>query len=214
MTTSVLPTISDSATCPVCPNGMISSRKKGLRPALRQVKAGYAALGRGPLHLVEVKAAEVSLKAAVATYLFNSQILSLPGALGASGGSGGMLILAALECRENRAVSRYLEKLVARDPHLRAVEYADLRQSMRNGGGPACLRLRVPMTALEWSKVPRGVKFDADLHARLSAWVEKHYRDRLLPGDLADPSLLRESRAALDELTGILGLAALYPFQR
>lgn len=175
--------------------------------ALRLVKSRYAALGKGPLHVVEVKASEVSLKDAVATYLFNSQILTLPG-------SGGMVILAARECRENRAVRRCLEKLVARDPHLRAVEYADLRQSMRNGGGPACLRLRAPMTALEWSRVPQGVKIDAGLYARLSAWVEKHYRDRLLPKDLADPALLRESRAALDDLTGILGLGSLYPFQR
>ena len=51
------------------------------------------------------------------------------------------------------------------------------------------------------------------LHARLVAWVERHYRDRLAPEDLADPQLLDESRRALDELTRILGLPSLYPFQ-
>jgi succinylarginine dihydrolase len=52
------------------------------------------------------------------------------------------------------------------------------------------------------------------LHARLCEWVQKHYRDRLQPDDLRDPQLLKESRAALDELTRILGLGSLYDFQR
>jgi succinylarginine dihydrolase len=124
-----------------------------------------------------------------------------------------MLLLAAGECRRNARVRGWLESLPGRSPIVR-VEYADLRQSMRNGGGPACLRLRVPLTAREWSRVPPGVKLDDALYRRLKVWAEKHYRDRLMPRDLADPALLRESRDALDALTGILGLGALYPFQR
>jgi succinylarginine dihydrolase len=52
------------------------------------------------------------------------------------------------------------------------------------------------------------------LFARLDAWIDAHYRDQLAPADLADPKLLAESRAALDELTTILGLGAIYDFQR
>ncbi|HEY8493818.1 MAG TPA: N-succinylarginine dihydrolase, partial [Myxococcota bacterium] len=89
----------------------------------------------------------------------------------------------------------------------------DLRQSMRNGGGPACLRLRVVLDARQAAAVAPGVWLDEALHARLVAWVERHYRDRLAPEDLADPQLLDESRRALDELTRILGLPSLYPFQ-
>ena len=55
--------------------------------------------------------------------------------------------------------------------------------------------------------------FDAALHARLRDWVTRHYREELRPDDLADPSLLDETRAALDELTQLLDLGALYPFQ-
>ncbi|MNE89402.1 N-succinylarginine dihydrolase [compost metagenome] len=50
--------------------------------------------------------------------------------------------------------------------------------------------------------------------ARLNTWVDTHYRDRMQAKDLADPQLLTEVRTALDELTNILGLGAIYPFQR
>jgi succinylarginine dihydrolase len=166
--------------------------------ALAAMRARYAALGSGALRILEVKSREVSLRAAVSTYLFNSQILGLP--------DGTVLLLAAGECREHPAVRKYLEALPAKGLGIDAVEYADLRQSMRNGGGPACLRLRVAMTAREWAAVPDGVKMDEALFGRLKAWVERHYRDRLLPADLADPELPAETRKALDGLDRILGL--------
>lgn len=168
--------------------------------ALAALRARYAALGSGPLRILEVKSREVSLRAAVSTYLFNSQILGLP--------DGTVLLLAAGECRGHPAVRKYLEALPAKGLGIDAVEYADLRQSMRNGGGPACLRLRVAMTAREWAAVPEGVKMDETLFARLKAWVERHYRDRLLPADLADPDLPAETRKALDGLDRILGLGS------
>jgi succinylarginine dihydrolase len=95
------------------------------------------------------------------------------------------------------------------------VEYVDVRQSMRNGGGPACLRLRVVLTEAELAATNPRQRLDAALHARLNAWAERRYRDRLAPSDLADPSLIVESREALDDLTTILDLGGdFYPFQR
>jgi succinylarginine dihydrolase len=85
---------------------------------------------------------------------------------------------------------------------------------MRNGGGPACLRLRVPLTAAEHAAVAPGCLWSPERHDALVAWVRRHYREELAPGDLADPQLMREGRAALDELTGILGLGPIYGFQR
>jgi len=169
------------------------------KKALRRVRDQYAVLGAGPLRLIEVASREVPLSVAVSTYLFNSQILSPP--------AGGMLLLAARECREHPATRKYLEGLPAKGLGIDAVEFADLRQSMRNGGGPACLRLRVVLTEKQWAAVPSGVKLDEALYMRLKAWVEKHYRDRLLPGDLADLQLLHETRKAMDALEGILDLA-------
>ena len=144
---------------------------------------------------------------AVKSYLFNSQLLTLP--------SGQMALFAPVECRENPSVERYLRELTASNSSpFREVRYLDLRQSMRNGGGPACLRLRVVLTERELMGVQKKVLMTDRLHDRLVVWAKKHYRDRMVIDDLRDPALWKESRAALDQLTQILGLGSLYPFQR
>jgi succinylarginine dihydrolase len=81
---------------------------------------------------------------------------------------------------------------------------------MRNGGGPACLRLRVALTDDEAAAMHQGVIMTEDLYARLVPWVEKHYRDRIEPKDLADPQLAIVCMAELEELERILGLPGLY----
>ena len=139
------------------------------------------------------------------SYLFNSQLLTRT--------DGGMLLLVPEECRSNERVWAYLQKLLAQNTPIRDVLVMDLRESMRNGGGPACLRLRVELTAQELAAInPASLMNDA-LYLRLTAWVEKHYRNQLGEADLGDPVLLDESRAALDELTQILALGSVYPFQ-
>ena len=159
------------------------------------------------LVVIGVPERTVSLDDAVRSYLFNGQLVTLP--------DGSMALVAPAECREVRPVARYLEELVG-DPSspVSAVHVVDTRQSMRNGGGPACLRLRVVLTGEELAATAPGVLCDEALMGRLETWVAAHYRDRLAPQDLGDPALLDEGRRALDELTGILGLGALYDFQR
>jgi succinylarginine dihydrolase len=88
----------------------------------------------------------------------------------------------------------------------------DLRQSMCNGGGPACLRLRVVLTEAQAKAMHQGVVMTEALYARLVTWVERHYRDKLLPEDLADPTLAVEVQTALSELSQILNLPDLYNF--
>jgi succinylarginine dihydrolase len=150
--------------------------------------------------------AELPLGDAVSAYPFNSQVLTLP--------NGRMTIVAPVESRENEHARRFLERIVDSPNPVESVHYLDVRQSMNNGGGPACLRLRVAMTAEEVAAVRANVFFGDALHAELLAWVERHYRDRLSAADLADPALQREGMAALDELSGILRLGSVYDFQR
>jgi succinylarginine dihydrolase len=164
-----------------------------------------AAVGEAFTPIV-VPAAEVSVERAVVTYLFNSQLLTRAG--------GGMLLVAPAECAEDPSVGAYLARLVASGGPIREILTFDLRQSMRNGGGPACLRLRVALTAAERAAIRANVWLDDALHAALVGWVERNYRDRLSPSDLADPALLVEGRRALDELSALLGLGSVYPFQR
>ncbi|MGZ5201236.1 MAG: N-succinylarginine dihydrolase [Telluria sp.] len=153
---------------------------------------------------VRVSTLDVPLADAVASYLFNSQLLAKP--------DGKMALVVPHECRENPAVSNYLGHLVASGGPIDELVEFDLRQSMRNGGGPACLRLRVSLTIEEANAMHQGVIMTEDLYARLVPWVERHYRDRVEPKDLADPQLAIECTAALEELETILGLPGLYDF--
>lgn len=158
------------------------------------------------LYLIEVKDSEVSVAEAVKTYLFNTQVISLP--------NGEMAIIAPTECQESATVSAYLNELKQRNTPIKQIHYYDVKQSMRNGGGPACLRLRVAMSEQEKQAVNQHVLMNDQLFATLNNWVDKHYRDEISEADLADPQLLQESRTALDELTQILNLGSVYPFQR
>ena len=85
---------------------------------------------------------------------------------------------------------------------------------MRNGGGPACLRLRVVLTERELSSMHQGVLFTPVLYEKLKEWIQRHYREELRPQDLRDPQLMNETRTALDKLTTILRLGSIYDFQR
>jgi succinylarginine dihydrolase len=151
---------------------------------------------------VRVDTRAVPVADAVTSYLFNSQLLTKP--------DGAMALVIPHECRENQAVSRYLEQLVAGDGPVDELIEFDLRQSMRNGGGPACLRLRVALTETEAAAMHQGVIMTETLYARLVDWVETHYRDRLEPKDLADPQLAIECALALEDLMRILALPGLY----
>ncbi|VVD66432.1 N-succinylarginine dihydrolase [Pandoraea fibrosis] len=162
------------------------------------------------LEVIEVSEADVSVEDTVGSYLFNSQLLERTPEEG-----GGMRLVVPQECRERPAVWRYLESLVAGSGPIRELQVFDLRESMRNGGGPACLRLRVVLTEAERKAAHAGLWIDDTRYATLTDWVTRHYRDRLSVSDLADPALLDECRTALDELTQLLGLGNnLYPFQR
>ena len=154
---------------------------------------------------LEAADADVPLADAVSSYLFNSQLVTLS--------EGTMALIAPLESKENPRTKAFIDQLLAMRTPIRSVHYVDLRQSMQNGGGPACLRLRVVLTEPERAATHQGAIFNGALHVKLKAWIERHYRDTLHAQDLADPKLLRESLDALDELTGILALGAIYEFQ-
>lgn len=155
---------------------------------------------------MRVPAAKVSLRDAVTSYLFNSQIVTVA--------PGRMALIAPADCQENPRVRRFVSALIERgDSPLQEAHFFDLKQSMRNGGGPACLRLRVVLTEDELAALPAGVRLNDATYAALVVWVKRHYRDKLTQRDLADPQLLEENRRALDELTQLLGLGSIYPFQ-
>ena len=161
----------------------------------------------GALQIIEVSDSTVSLSEAVNSYLFNSQLVTFP--------DGKMALIAPQECETTPRVKLWLDELIA-DPAnpINAVHYLNLKQSMRNGGGPACLRLRIPLNHKELIAMHQTILVDDTLVDQLSQWVMKHYRTELHVNDLADPTLMQESFQALDELTHLLKLGSIYPFQK
>jgi succinylarginine dihydrolase len=172
---------------------------------IASIRKNAAALGID-LVAIEVGERQVPLADAVRSYLFNSQLVTLP--------DGSMTLIAPEECRHVARARRFLDRLPTLDNPIRSVKFVEVRQSMRNGGGPACLRLRVVLNERELAAVHQGVFLTDALYVKLEAWIHRHYRDRLTPDDLADPKLLDESRRALDELSALLKLGDIYDFQQ
>lgn len=157
-------------------------------------------------HFIEVPRNQVSVQEAIKSYLFNTQLVTLP--------NQNMVIIAPMECSQIAAVKDYLDNVVLADNPISKVHFIDVKQSMQNGGGPACLRLRVVLNEQEQRAVNTKTFINDERFKQLTQWVNAHYRDRLELADLASGELLNESRTALDELTQILNLGSVYPFQR
>ena len=140
----------------------------------------------GPLRTVRVTDAELTLEEAIGCYLFNSQLLATP---------HGWVLVAPAECAAGRAaaVTRRLIDI----GFVSRVVLVDVRESMRGGGGPACLRLRLTLTDAELAAIDPAIRLTPERITRLEAWVDRHYRDVLSPDDLADPRLAQEAAAAL-----------------
>ncbi len=156
--------------------------------------------------LFVVREADVPLTEAVRCYLFNSQLVTRP--------DGAMALILPEEVKSAPKALDFVQNLAFGDSPVDQLAFTDLRQSMWNGGGPACLRLRIVMSEAERRALRGRVLLDDVRLQRIEDWVRRHYRDRLSGADLGDPALLDERRAALDELTSILALGSIYPFQQ
>lgn len=158
---------------------------------------------QGELIALKITAAQLPLSAAVSTYLFNSQVVTLPG--------GSMALIAPAECAAHPAARALVESWLAdADNPVAQAHFLNLRESMRNGGGSACLRLRVPLTEAELAQVHPGVRLSDTLYGYLVEWVEANHRESLSPEELRDPSFAREALNALSALERILDLPGLY----
>jgi succinylarginine dihydrolase len=154
-----------------------------------------------------IKIDQFSLNEAVASYFFNSQIVTVP--------DGTMVLIAPEECRQMPAVHLAIQQLQT-DPRcpIARVLFLNLRESMKNGGGPACLRNRVVLNEKERAAMPPRIFLDRQLFADLEHWADRHYRESVVLRDFLDPRFRDEVAAALDELTQILSLGSIYAFQK
>ncbi len=162
----------------------------------------FAALTGKPLRLLEVPERELPLDLAVSSYLFNSQIVRTA--------HGRTILLAPAECERTPRVRAYLADLVTRGPcPFDAVEFVEVDHSMRNGGGPACLRLRVVLTAEQLASMGGNVLMTDRLYERLRATIQRTYPDAVCFADLSDPAFVRQCQTAVGAVYAALELAPL-----
>ena len=147
---------------------------------------------------VEVPAADVPLADAIRSYLFNAQLVTPP--------DGEPTLIVPSEARETPTVWRWIEGHVAGNGPIRRVEVVDVRESMANGGGPACLRLRV--VADPATVDPRFLVDKAKLD-RISDVVAQYWPEQIHHADLQQPALISEIEAARMALLEALDLAEL-----
>ena len=145
--------------------------------------------------LVEVPAAEVSLADAIRSYLFNAQLVTPP--------DGAMTLVAPTECRDAPPVAAWIERHLASNGAIRRVEFVDVRQSMANGGGPACLRLRV---ACDPADVDPRFLVDEKKIDRLSSVIASHWPEEIASPDIQSPSLVADVERARSALLEALAL--------
>jgi succinylarginine dihydrolase len=150
------------------------------------------------VEIVEVPAEVVSLADAVQSYLFNAQFVTLP--------EGAMALILPEEAREAPVVWAWLEALAAGNGPIRRLCVVDVRESMANGGGPACLRLRV---VADPTTIDRRFLVDEAKLDRVGALIAESWPERIAAPDLVDPALAVEIEAARGALLQLLELEEL-----
>ncbi len=149
--------------------------------------------------VVEVPASAVSLDEAIRSYLFNAQLLTPP--------DGEMTLVVPGECEESPAVWGWLQAMLAGNGPIRRVKVVDVRQSMANGGGPACLRLRV---VADPARVDRRFLLDEAKAEAMESVIAAHWPEQLDPTDIGSSNLaatITAARAAMLDLLGVTELA-------
>jgi succinylarginine dihydrolase len=150
------------------------------------------------LEVVEVPSSAVSLAEAIRTYLFNAQLLTLP--------DGSMALIVPEECRESPAVWGWVEGMLAGNGPIRQVIPVDVKQSMANGGGPACLRLRVVCDPATVDPRFLLTEAKADLLERI---IAAHWPLQIDPSDIGTQGLADSVIAARLALLDALDLVQL-----
>ncbi|MEG3089959.1 N-succinylarginine dihydrolase [Sphingomonas sp. PB1R3] len=137
------------------------------------------------VEIVEVPADRVSLEDAIASYLFNAQLVTPP--------NGEPTLILPQEARDNAPVWSWLQDHVAGNGPIRRLEVVNVRESMANGGGPACLRLRV---VADPATIDQRFLVDHARLDRIAAVVEAHWPEAIDPTEIGDPALIARIESA------------------
>lgn len=167
---------------------------------LSLIKERYQQLfGQSPI-IIEIKNRDLPIADAVSSYLFNSQLLTKK--------DGSMLLFAPTDCQNIASAHRAIQKICAGDNPINEAEFFDVSESMANGGGPACLRLRVVLDQND--AIKESVILTEKLYDDLSAIIEEHYVEELRPEHFHDQGFIDNCRLALEKIAKALGLFNIY----
>ncbi len=156
---------------------------------LARLEKSFLGLTGGKLQRIQIPIEDLSLEDAVQSYFFNSQIVT-PGRPKKLSPPQ-MVLICPHKCQKIAAAQRLIDRLVASpDNPLEDVHWVSLEQSMANGGGPACLRLRVPMKTEDVEQLPNALRLDTRLEERMAAAIERYYPESLNLQDFCDPAFI------------------------
>lgn len=129
------------------------------------------------LQSICVSRKELPLDEAVRTYLFNSQIVNSD--------SESMQLICPVQCKESAQTRSLIDRWIS-DPTnpIQRVHFMSLGQSMANGGGPACLRLRMMIDESQLEELGHRYRIDEARIARLTTMIEREYPDRFSIEDM------------------------------
>lgn len=166
--------------------------------AFQDPKTAYAAIrALCPwVEIIEVPAAAMSLADAISSYVFNAQLVTLPN-------DNGMALILPTEAQDNANVWGWLQQMVAGNGPIRKILPVNVRQSMANGGGPACLRLRV---VADPADIDQRFIANHDILDRLEGVINTYWPEQIAPADIGKPDLLTQCEEAHRALVDLLRL--------
>lgn len=147
------------------------------------------------LRRIAVPCTSLSIDDAVKTYLFNSQVVSTD--------AGGLVLICTSQVERHEAANRLAHHWCEQNL-FGQVHFVDLDQSMSGGGGPACLRLRVPLPESELETIDSTARWSHSLDQRLREAIDSLYVSRLTIDDLARPEFHAHAEMATQRLSDLL----------
>jgi succinylarginine dihydrolase len=173
---------------------------------IEKIRINYEKIFNESPLIIEISNRDLPIDDAVMSYIFNSQLLSKP--------DGTMLLFAPQECQGNARAHAAIARILDGTNPIDEVCYFDVSESMANGGGPACLRLRLLLTDRERKALKGDVVLTDQAFDELARIINTFYVDELTLEHFFDASFLHTCQRALEEIASVIGLGAIYDFQR
>ena len=178
---------------------------KNQEQALNIINQKYKLLHNQDICFIIINNNQLPIEDAISSYLFNSQLLSKD--------DKSMMLFAPTESQSNPRAQAVINQILNDDNPINEVVYFDLSESMANGGGPACLRLRVVLGEEEIKSIRSEIFMSEKLYHDLEIIINKYYINNLTIEHLLDPAFLAICQEALDQISRILGLYPIYEWQ-